>query len=199
MIVFEGVLAAIVGVALLAALVQFSGLGPTSAGAAQTIAQPTVVEPIYVKWATVNGSISLRKSGGQLTDAKVTPADSFSYSKNGLKIKCPAIKVSAFDAAGKTVASTQATNGAEPGTCSYSLRIPADMAVTLGVTDGGTGALWSLGGTDKGVPGSTVGDKHLPAWSVVTADKWKILGNGADKYIKMMPDTSQTVPLSISI
>jgi hypothetical protein len=56
-----------------------------------------------------------------------------------------------------------------------------------------------LGGTDKGVPGSTVGDKHLPAWSVVTADKWKILGNGADKYIKMMPDTSLTVPLSISI
>jgi hypothetical protein len=200
-IVFEGIVAAIVGVALLAALLQFTGFAPTGARASQTIGQPTVVEPIYVQWSTIAGEITfVRKAGGQQAD-KVIPQDpAFSYSKDGLKINCQKLTISAFDGSGTAVATAMAVKGADPGTCSYSLRVPAATALTLTVTDGGKGAIWAyqVGGSSGG------GDKDLKnmisAWSLAPQDKWQTADGSLKTQIKSKdPSSSQTVPLSISI
>jgi hypothetical protein len=197
-IVFEGIVAAIVGVALLAALLQFTGFAPTGARASQTIGQPTVVEPIYVQWSTIAGEITfVRKAGGQQAD-KVIPQDpAFSYSKDGLKINCQKLTISAFDGTGTAVATAMAVKGADPGTCSYSLRVPAATALALTVTDGGKGAIWAYttGGS---------GDKDLKnmisAWSLAPQDKWQAADGSLKTQIKSKdPSSSQTVPLSISI
>jgi hypothetical protein len=197
MVVFEGVVAAIVGVALLAALLQFTGFAPTGARASQTIAQPTVVEPMYDKWAAVGGSINfVRKAGGNASDfdyKKVAwQPDAFSYSKDGLKINCTAITISALDSAGKTVASTKATNGVDPGTCSYKMRVPADTALTLNFTDGGKGSVWAFGGSVNGLSAG-----KGASWGLATADKWQTVGH--NEKFQLAPDTSKTVPLSIAI
>lgn len=205
MIVFEGIVAAIVGVALLAALLQFNGFAPTGARVSQTIGQPTVVEPISVQWAFIGGTITfVRKAGGQQADKTIPLDPAFAYSKDGLKINCTKLTINAFDGTGTTVATTMAVQGADPGTCSYKMRVPATTALALTVTDGGNGAIWaySVGGSGGDVKGSPdIKSKDpLHGWNLATQDKWQTADGSLKTQFKSVGSNgSQTVPLSISI
>jgi hypothetical protein len=108
------------------------------AGAPQTALATTFEKPGE---ATVGGTIALKLDSALNIGSQGGGAGAGKRAYKELKLNCSELKIVALDSSSKTVGQTTAVPGDGPGTCSYSMRVPANTALTITVGQAGANAV----------------------------------------------------------
>jgi hypothetical protein len=170
----EGGLAAIVVTVLL-------GLIAQSVSAQASQGAPTQTKSsAYQKMIDLSGPITFERPSGKPVETGTSQSSSARQATDHptVTIKCTELTVALADSHGKTLGSTTAAAGSEPGTCTYKLRGRVSTSMSLTVTESSTDAV-----AVQARSGHVTFQKLRAAPTVV---KWQ---NGS----------SQTVPLTVTV
>jgi hypothetical protein len=126
----------------------------------------------------LSGPITFERSGGKPIQAGASQSSGARQATNHFTQKCGELTVTLADSHGKTLGSTTATAGSEPGTCTYKLRARASVSMSLTVTESSTDAV--------AVQARSGHTTYLKFKSAFKAVDWQ---NGS----------SQTVPLTVTV
>ena len=195
---FRSLIAAIAGGTALAAL-QSAEAASATPGSPEP-AHPAATSGAAGAYADVSGTISFAGTGYfKAPDSYKEPSASggWTYLKNSfVKVDCANLKIDAVDTTGKTIGSTTATMGSEPGTCSYDLRVPAGVSLSIEPDVSSRNAV--LGTIEDESPKEELKTELKNK----TDAQWKIASNlkisSDSQFLKTSPGSHTTVPLALS-
>lgn len=125
------------GLAIIVATVLL-GLIAQSVASASTPVTPTQAKAVYHKMIDLSGTITFAKPSGRAYDGgsqNSAARQATSGTPMIQKLRCDALTVTLTGTGGKTLGSATATQGSEPGTCTYKLRGNQSVGMALTVTE----------------------------------------------------------------